>query len=205
MSSSHQINLPTIQVESDLSNLSIQRDSDDMKEKTYESVDCQASSKNSPDATFTERGPNTETHVTVKDEQTDAEAKIVDGTNGLAEGINIDCETSPISENQAGIGQSDEREGLVPVSHFLQDSDTAIGLKHCITHQLDLTNDISDVEEGEEAISLIVRDTEVEQILKCDSDPDHENEDLKHNFLQDCKTITETPSDMRNDKTADDK
>ncbi|XP_056114221.1 myb-like protein X [Rhinichthys klamathensis goyatoka] len=194
ISSSHQINLPTIQIESDLSNLSIQRDSDDMREKTYESVDSQASSKNSPDASSAERGPNTETHV----EQT----KIVDGTNGLAEGINTGCEKSPISENQARIGQSDEREGLVPVSHFLQDPDTAIGLKHC-THQLDLTNDISDVEEGEEAISLIVRDTEVEQILKCESD--HENEDLKHTFLQDCKAITETPCNMRNDKTASDR
>ncbi|KAK7131449.1 hypothetical protein R3I94_016546 [Phoxinus phoxinus] len=201
MSSSHQTNLPTIQVESDLSNLSI----DDMKEKTSESVDCQASSKNSPDATFAERGPNTGTHVTVTDEQTHAEAKIVDGTDGSAEGNNIDCETSPISENQARIGRSGEREGLVPVSHFLQDPDTAIGLKHCVTPQLDLTNDIRDVEEGEEAISLIVGDTEVEQILKCDSDRDHDNEDLKHKCLQDGKTITETPSDTRNDKTADDK
>ncbi|KAG1943603.1 trichohyalin isoform X2 [Pimephales promelas] len=182
MSSSHQINLPTIQIKTDLSNLSIQRDSDDMKEKTYESVNSQASSKNSPNASSVERVPKTET-------QTDPEAKIVDGTSGLADGLNTGWEKSPLSENQARIGQSDEREGLVAVSHFLQDQDTAIGLNHC-THQLDLTNDISDVEEGEEAISLIVRDTEVEQILKCDSD--HEKEDLKHKFLQDCKT-TETP------------
>lgn len=78
-------------------------------------------------------------------------------------------------------------------------------LKHCITHQLEPTNDISDVEEGEEAISLVFRNTDVEQSLKCDADPEQENEEIKHPFLQNCETITKTPSDMKNDKTGDEK
>lgn len=78
-------------------------------------------------------------------------------------------------------------------------------LKHCITHQLDPTNDLSDVDEGEEAMSLISRDTDVDQNLKCDSYPYQENENIKHPFQQKCKSITKTPSDMRNEKTADEK
>lgn len=61
-------------------------------------------------------------------------------------------------------------------------------LKYCITHQLDPTNDISHLEEGEEAISLLDSDTDVEQNLKCASDPDQVNEDIKHKILQNCKT-----------------
>ncbi|XP_016126825.1 axoneme-associated protein mst101(2)-like [Sinocyclocheilus grahami] len=112
-----QINLPTIQVETDLSSLSNQGDSD-MKEKT-ESVDSQASSetsKNSPDATSAEQTPDTETCATVEDEQTEMlqQDKIVESSNDLAEGINTECKTSPIAENQARTGQSGEGE----FSHF---------------------------------------------------------------------------------------
>lgn len=74
-------------------------------------------------------------------------------------------------------------------------------LKCCITHQLDPTDDISDAEERKEAISLLAKDTDVEQNSKCDSDADQVNEDIK----QESETNVETPSDMRNDKIADEK
>ncbi|KAF4098803.1 WD repeat-containing protein 87 isoform X2 [Onychostoma macrolepis] len=174
-----QINLPTIQVESDLSCLNNQGDSD-MKEKT-EPVDSQASSEISKNTASAEQTP------AVEDEQTDAEMlqenKIVDSSSDLAERIDAESKTSHISENQARTGQSDEGEGegLVPVCHNPEDT---VGLKYCITHQLDPTNDISDVEEGEEAISLLASDTDVEQNFKCDSDPDQVNEDIKHAELR---------------------
>ncbi|XP_051955668.1 uncharacterized protein LOC127624799 isoform X4 [Xyrauchen texanus] len=132
------------------------------------------------------------------------EAKIVDGEFVLAEGFNPEQTASPISENQATTGQSDEKEGLATVRYFLKYPD------ECITHQseLDLTNEMSDFEEGEEAISLIASDTyafEVGQSSKCDSalELNQVNEAIKHEFLQGGKTITEMPNDIRNDKKVD--
>ncbi|XP_073681289.1 uncharacterized protein [Garra rufa] len=189
-------NLPTIQVESDLSRSSNQRDSD-IKEKT-ESIDFQASPENSQDATLAKQTPDKQTCAEMLQKD-----KIVESID-LVEGIDAERKTSPIAENQAGIGQLNEREGLTPVSYFSEDSDSAVDLKH-ITHQLDQTDNISDVEEGEEAISLLANDTDMEQNLKCDSEPDQANKDIKYASLQKCETIAETPSGMRNDKIADEK
>lgn len=91
---------------------------------------------------------------------------------------------------------------MINISFFVT---SAVGLKYCITHQLDPTNDISNVEEGEEAISFLASNTDVEQNLKCDSDPDQVNDDIKHEILQNCETIVETPNDRRNDKIANEK
>ncbi|XP_059382002.1 uncharacterized protein LOC132117014 isoform X2 [Carassius carassius] len=202
---SSQINLPTIQVESDLSSLSNQSDSD-IKENT-ESIDSQVSSeisKNSPDATSAEQTPAVE-----DEQQTDAEMlqedEIVDGSNDSGEGIDAESKRSPLSEDQARTGQSDEGEGLVPVSHFPEDTDSAVDLKYCITHQLDPTSDISDAEVGEEAISLLASDTDTEQNLKYDSEPDQVIKDIKHEILQNCKIIAETPNSRRNDNRANEK
>ncbi len=105
---SSQINLPTIQVESDLSSLNSQRDSD-MKEKTE--PDSQASSEISKNTTSAEQTPSML-----------QEDKIVDSSSVLAEGIDAEFKTSPISENQARTGQSDEGEGLVAVCHNPEDT-----------------------------------------------------------------------------------
>ncbi|XP_051533893.1 myb-like protein X [Myxocyprinus asiaticus] len=136
--------------------------------------------------------------------ETDGEmgAKIVDHGNDLAEEVSAEKIASPIFESQAKTGQSDEEEGLVTVRNFLEGPDV------CITHQseLDSTNEMSDSEEGEEAISLIVHDThthKVEQSSNFDSAPELNRVNSRTSVLQNGKTATETPNNISNDKKAD--
>ncbi|XP_051960974.1 myb-like protein X isoform X3 [Xyrauchen texanus] len=137
-----------------------------------------------------------------KDTDGEMGAKIVDGGNDLVEEISAEKIASPIFESQGKTGQSDEEEGLVTVRNFPDDPDV------CITHQSDLdsTNEMSNFEEGEEAIPLIVNDThthKVEQSSKFDSAPEVNQLNSRTAVLQNGKTATETPNNIRNDKKAD--
>ncbi|XP_056302732.1 trichohyalin [Danio aesculapii] len=119
---SHQINLPNIQAEPDLSNL---RDPDDMKETMCDS-------KNSADTMPPGQGPNKDMCVIVEDVQIAGminDVKTLDSSSEFDDEINTESKaSSPVSENQERIGQSDEGEELVAVSHFLEEPDTAMDI-----------------------------------------------------------------------------
>ncbi|XP_005173927.1 uncharacterized protein isoform X2 [Danio rerio] len=190
---SHEVNLPNNQAEPELSNLSSAGDQGDKTDMTCDS-------KNSPDTTPAGQGHKKEICVIVEDEQTAGminEVKTVDSSSKFDDEINTERKaSSPVSENQDWIGQSDKGEELV---HFLEEPDTAMDIKHCRIHNLNLTDRKSDVKEGQEDSS---HGTET-KILKRNRQLHQANEDTKHEFQQNYKAVTETQSDMLNDKTAD--